>query len=91
MSTVLASETINIRVPAAKKTLIDRAAETVSESRSSFMLEASITRAETILADRTRFALNDKQMERFHAAMEAPLPDPAALVRLLTRRTPWAK
>jgi len=91
MSTVLASETINIRVPPAKKTLIDRAAETVNENRSSFMLEASINRAESILADRTRFALSDEQMKRFHAALEAPLPDPAALVRLLTRRTPWAK
>jgi uncharacterized protein (DUF1778 family) len=87
----LANETINLRVPAAKKALIDRAAEAVNESRSSFMLEASINRAETILADRTRFALSEKQMARFHAALEAPLPDPAALLRLLNRRTPWAK
>lgn len=88
---VLADQTINIRVPASKKALIDRAAETVSESRSSFMLEASINRAETILADRTRFALSEEQMKRFYAALEAPLPDPAALQRLLTQRPPWAK
>ena len=86
-----ASETINIRVPAGKKALIDRAAESVSETRSSFMLEASIGRAQAILADRTKFALSDRQMKRFHAALEAPLPDPAALLRLLARRAPWAK
>jgi uncharacterized protein (DUF1778 family) len=91
MSVVSASEMINIRVPAAKKALIDRAAETISETRSSFMLEASISRAETVLADRTRFVLSDKQMTRFHAALEKPLPDPAALLQLLTRRTPWAR
>ena len=85
------TEMINIRVPAAKKALIDHAAEAISQTRSSFMLEASIARAETILADRTNFVLNEKQMKRFHAALEAPLPDPAALLRLLTRRSPWAK
>jgi uncharacterized protein (DUF1778 family) len=85
------TEMINIRVPAAKKALIDRAAETISQTRSSFMLDASIDRAETILADRVHFALSDQQMKRFHAALEAPLPDPAALLQLLTRRSPWAK
>jgi len=87
----VASETINLRVPVAKKSLIDRAAEAVHESRSSFILEASINRAETVLADRTRFTLTEEQMKRFHAALEGPLPDPAALIRLLTQRAPWAK
>jgi uncharacterized protein (DUF1778 family) len=91
MGTELASEHINLRVPAEKKALIDRAAKVVSESRSSFILEASIHRAETILADRTHFSLSDKQMARFYEALEAPLPDPTALLRLLTRPAPWAK
>ena len=86
-----ATEIINIRVPATKKALIDRAAETISQTRSSFMLEASVDRAETILADRTHFVLSDEQMKRFHDALEAPLPDPAALLQLLTRHAPWAK
>ena len=34
--------------------LIDRAADEMHESRSSFMLEASLARAESVLADRTR-------------------------------------
>lgn len=91
MSAVTANETINLRVPAAKKALIDRAAEMVSESRSSFILEASIHRAETVLADRTHFVLSHKQMTRFQRALDAPLPDTAALLRLLTRPGPWDK
>jgi len=91
MSTEPANETINIRVPAARKSLIDRAAEAVNETRSSFMLEASIARAETVLADRTRFVLGEKQMTRFLEALEAPLPNHSALLRLLNRRAPWSK
>ena len=91
MSAAVASETINIRIPAAKKDLIDRAAEEAHESRSSFMLEASLSRAEDVLADRTRFVLSKEQMRRFDAALEAPLPNPVALAKLLKRRAPWAK
>jgi uncharacterized protein (DUF1778 family) len=91
MSTGPANETINIRVPAARKSLIDRAAEAVNETRSSFMLEASIERAHAVLADRTRFTLSEKQMARFLGALEAPLPHPSALMRLLNRRAPWSK
>ena len=87
----VASETINIRIPASKKDLIDRAAEEMHESRSSFMLEASLDRAESVLADRTRFVLSKDQMRRFEAALEAPLPNPDALAKLLKRRAPWAK
>ena len=91
VSPVISSETINLRIPAAKKKLIDRAAEEMHESRSSFMLEASLERAESVLADQTRFALSKEQMRRFEAALEAPLPDAIALSKLLKHRAPWAK
>ncbi len=91
MATAIASETINIRLPAETKSLIDRAAEELHESRSSFMLEASISRAESVLVDRTRFVLTSEQMRRFNAALEKPLPNPKALSRLLKRRAPWSE
>jgi uncharacterized protein (DUF1778 family) len=43
--------TVNLRAPAAQKALIDRAAEVLGQTRSSFMLEASVQRAESVLAD----------------------------------------
>ncbi len=86
-----ANRTINLRVSTATKRLIDRAADEMHESRSSFMLEASLVRAETVLADRTRFTLTEQQMRRFEAALEAPLPNPEALAKLLKRRAPWSK
>jgi len=85
------NKTINLRVSTATKRLIDRAADELHESRSSFMLDASVARAESVLADRTRFTLSEQQMRRFEAALEAPLPNPEALSRLLKRRAPWSK
>ena len=85
------NKTINLRVSTATKRLIDRAADELHESRSSFMLEASVARAEIVLADRTRFTLGEQQMRRFEAALEAPLPNPEALTKLLKRRAPWSK
>jgi uncharacterized protein (DUF1778 family) len=83
--------TINLRAPATQKALIDQAAELLGQSRSGFMLEASVQRAEAVLADRTRFTLDARQMSRFQKALDAPLPDPEALRRLLTRKAPWAR
>jgi len=85
------NKTINLRVSTATKRLIDRAADEMHESRSSFMLEASLARAENVLADRTRFTLSEQQMRRFEAALEAPLPTPDALAKLLKRRAPWSR
>ena len=85
------NKTINLRVSTATKRLIDRAADELHESRSSFMLDASVARAESVLADRTRFTLSEQQMRRFEAALEAPLPNPEALSKLLKRRAPWSK
>jgi uncharacterized protein (DUF1778 family) len=86
-----ASKTINLRISTATRRLIDRAADELHESRSSFMLEASLVRAESVLADRTRFLLSEPQMRRFEAALEAPLPNPDALAKLLKRRAPWSR
>ncbi|HET7269167.1 MAG TPA: DUF1778 domain-containing protein [Oleiagrimonas sp.] len=83
--------TINLRAPTSGKALIDQAAKALDQSRSSFMLEASIQRAETVLSDRTRFTLDAEGMRRFNAALDAPLPDPDALRRLMARTAPWAR
>lgn len=91
MSTsTIRESTINLRAPAATKAVIDRAAEALGVSRSGFMLEASMQRAESVLADRTRFVLNAEQMKQFHKALDAALPNPEGLRRLLSRRAPWA-
>ena len=66
-------------------------AEAAGETRKAFMLDASLQRAEAILADRTRFELPAAQMDRFLKSLEVPLPDKAALKKLLSRKPRWER
>ncbi len=46
-------ETLNLRIPAAERNLIDRAAESAGKTRTDFILEAARRAAEDALLDRT--------------------------------------
>lgn len=81
--------TINLRARPEQKTLIERAADAIGVNRTQFMLEASVQRAESVLADRSRFVLSDEKFTEFVQALEAPLAKPEAVRRLLARRTRW--
>lgn len=78
-----------IRVDAAEKALIDRAAEVLRTSVSAFVVEASVQRARAVLTDRTRFSLSARQLRAFMDALDAPLPNPDALKTLLNHEPPW--
>jgi len=83
--------TINLRATQAQKSIIRRAADAAGETYTAFMLGASMERAEAVLADRLHFALSDAQMSRFLEALEAPMPDDAALRELLARTPQWLR
>lgn len=93
MSTAAATreKNINLRATPAQKALIERAAESAGVTRTAFVLDASLQRAEAVLADRTRFELPAAQMDRFLKSLEAPLPDKAALKKLLARKPRWER
>jgi uncharacterized protein (DUF1778 family) len=84
---------INLRTSAADKALIDQAAEVLGQSRSGFMLSASVQRARETLADRTRFVLDPEQFREFLAVLDAPLPEAniKALRALMSRKPIWEK
>ena len=83
----IADETINFRVPAAKKALIDQAANALGQKRSAFMLDALSEKAHEVLADRTRFQLDQRQASAFNRLLDAPVDE--AAIRLLLRKAPW--
>jgi uncharacterized protein (DUF1778 family) len=91
MATANRDVKINIRVQAAERAVIWRAADVLNASVSNFMVEASVQRAEAVLADRTRFRLSDDKMKAFMDALDAPLPNPAALKALLNHKAPWER
>lgn len=90
-ATVTREKTINLRTTREQKALIERAAETSGQTRTGFILDATLQRAESVLADLVRFSLSDAQMDRFIEALDAPLPKDDALRALLSRTPRWAR
>lgn len=88
---VTREKTINLRATSAQKAVIERAAESSGKTRTAFILDATLQRAEAVLADRTHFVLSDAQMNRFVAALDAPLPKSGALRSLLSRTPRWTR
>lgn len=90
-TTAIREKTINLRATPMQKALIERAAESTGVTRTAFVLDASLQRAEAVLADRTHFELSAAQMDRFLKSLDAPLPDSAVLKKLLSRKPRWAR
>jgi len=82
-------ETLNIRIKAAERGLIDRAARLTGKTRTDFILEASRRAAEEALIDRTLFAVGSQAHAEFLARLDAPPAPNARLVRALSTGAPW--
>ncbi len=82
-------ETLNIRIKASERSLIDRAAELTGRTRTDFILEATRRAAEEALLDRTLFVVGAEAHAEFLARLDmAPQPD-ARLQRTLNTAPPW--
>lgn len=73
---------MNIRVSAAERDLLRRAAEAEHVSFSDFVRRASFAAAETTLADRRRFVVDDAAWARYLEILDAPAVAVPRLVRL---------
>ena len=81
---------INLRIEAQTRRLIDDAAAVLGKTRTEFMIDSARTRAVDVLLDQRLFVLDDAGFDSFVAALDNP---PATLpkLRALMRRTPtWA-
>lgn len=85
------TKTINFRAPAAKRALIDHAAEISGKNRTDFILDASCEKAREVLADQKHFAVSRDILTRFNRLIDAPLVDAEALRRLLSKPSPWER
>ena len=81
--------TVNLRLQASARELIDRAAAATGKSRTEFMVEAARREAEAVLLDRCFFALDDKAFAKFAAALDQRPADNPRLRRLLRTAGPW--
>jgi uncharacterized protein (DUF1778 family) len=82
---------INIRIEARTRQLIDDAAAILGKTRTEFMIESARQQAIDVLLDQRLFALDPKRYEAFMHVLDNP-PAPGRKLRSLLRRVPaWQR
>jgi uncharacterized protein (DUF1778 family) len=82
-------ETLNIRIRADERTLIDRAAKARGTNRTDFILDAARRAAEDTLLDQALIAVSPKAYADFLARLDAPAQPNEQLRRTLQVIPPW--
>jgi uncharacterized protein (DUF1778 family) len=86
-----AKGSINLRIEASTRQLIDDAAEILGKTRTEFMIESARRQAIDVLLDQRLFALDAERYDAFMYALDNP-PPPGPKLRSLLRRLPaWQK
>ena len=83
--------TLNIRISAELRGLIDQAAAMSGKNRTDFVLDAARHAAESTLLDRTVFMVDEKTYAAFLKRLDAPPRPNARLRRSLHTPAPWDK
>lgn len=81
--------TINLRLSAKIRDLIDSAAAISGTTRTDFVVESARQRAIDVMLDQRLFVLDPDAWEAFNRALEEPPPPNARLKRLMARKPPW--
>lgn len=82
---------INLRIEAHTRQLIDDAAAALGKTRTEFMIESARRQAIDVLLDQRLFALDTHRYDAFVEALDNP-PAPGPKLRALARRVPaWQK
>lgn len=81
--------TLNLRIPAAERNLIDRAARAMGKTRTDFVLEAARHAAEDALLDRTMLLVSAEAYAEFLARLDAAAQPNERLCQTMQAPTPW--
>ncbi|MCG8548490.1 MAG: DUF1778 domain-containing protein [Alphaproteobacteria bacterium] len=87
--TVSPRDTINLRISAEQKALIDRAAARSGKSRTEFMLESARAAAMDVLLDQRLFLLGEDRYAQLVACLDGPVEPTGALKKVLMSPSPW--
>jgi len=82
-------ETLNIRIRAEARSLIDRAAEARGTNRTDFILDAARRAAEDTLLERALITVSAKAYAEFIARLDAPAKPNEQLRRTMQAPLPW--
>jgi len=83
-------ETLNLRIPASERNLIDRAARSSGKTRTDFILGAARRAAEEVLLDHAVFVVSPDAYARFVALLDAPPRPNERLRRTMQTPLPWS-
>jgi len=83
-------ESLNIRIKAADRGLIDKAAALTGKTRTDFMLEAARAAAESALLGRTLFLADPEAHAEFLRRLDAPPAANARLKKTMRTAPPWS-
>ncbi|MEO7242793.1 MAG: DUF1778 domain-containing protein [Variovorax sp.] len=81
---------MNLRVPAADRGLIDRAARVSGKTRTQFVLDAARRAAEETLLDRAIYRVSPERYAAFIAALDAPAAPNERLRKTMRATPPWS-
>ena len=84
-------DTLNIRIPAEERNLIDRAAASTGKTRTDFILSAARRAAEEALLDRAMFSVSPASYKKFLALLDAPGKPNKRLRETMKTKAPWTK
>jgi uncharacterized protein (DUF1778 family) len=84
-------DSLNLRIAAAERNLIDRAAAATGKTRTDFILGAARRAAENALLDRTLFSVSPEAYAEFIARLEAPAQPNERLRKTMRTPIPWAQ
>ncbi len=84
-------ETLNIRIGAEERGLIDRAAAARGTNRTDFILDAARRAAEETLLERALILASPKAYAEFLARLDAPAKPNERLRRTMRTPAPWKK
>jgi uncharacterized protein (DUF1778 family) len=88
---IVKRETLNLRIKAEERNLIDRAARLRGKNRTHFVLEAARAAAEDALLDQAVFTASPKAYAAFLARLDMP-PRPNSTLRKTMRTSPpWER
>ncbi len=74
---------IDVRASTAVKQLLQEAARACHKNVSEFLLDAGVTAAAQMLADRRRFELDDERWQAFQELLDRPVQSKPRLKKLL--------
>ena len=82
-------QSLNLRIKAEERGLIDRAAKTLGKTRTDFVLDAARRAAEDALLDRTVLTVSPKAYAEFLARLDASPQPNERLQKTLRTIAPW--